>query len=37
MNENMGDCGAVWFGFEYKSYQNRQIKMQSVWFGLVDC
>jgi hypothetical protein len=25
-----GDRGAVWFGFEYKSYSNREIKMHAV-------
>jgi len=30
-----GVQGAVWFGFEHKSYQNRGIKKHAVWFGLV--
>ena len=31
-----GVRGAVWFGFEHKSYPNHEIKKHAVWFGSVD-
>jgi hypothetical protein len=31
-----GVRSAVWFGFEYKSHPNREIKMYAVRFGSVD-
>jgi hypothetical protein len=31
----VGDCGADWFDFKYKSHPNREIKMHAVQFGSV--
>jgi hypothetical protein len=35
IDRDRGDRGAVWFGFEHKSYPNRKIKMHAVRFGSV--
>jgi hypothetical protein len=35
MSTFRGDRGAVYFGFEYKSHPNREIKIDTVRFGSV--